>query len=107
MKTVILAGGMGSRLAEETRLRPKPMVEIGGKPMLLPARHWLNLGLLIAAIWFGREFVIRRADRLLFGTDYPAPGQQVPQFSLYKELDLPKEVQENVFRGNARKLLSL
>ena len=34
MKTVILAGGMGSRLAEETRLRPKPMVEIGGKPML-------------------------------------------------------------------------
>ena len=30
---------------------------IGGKPLLLPARHWLNLGLLIAAIWFGREFV--------------------------------------------------
>jgi proton-translocating NAD(P)+ transhydrogenase subunit beta len=31
--------------------------KIGGSPMLLPARHWLNLGLLIAAIWFGREFV--------------------------------------------------
>ena len=30
---------------------------IGGSPMLLPARHWLNLGLLLAAIWFGREFV--------------------------------------------------
>ncbi len=30
---------------------------IGGKPMLLPARHWLNLGLLIAAIWFGIQFV--------------------------------------------------
>jgi NAD(P) transhydrogenase subunit beta len=30
---------------------------IGGKPMLLPARHWLNLGLLIAAIWFGVQFV--------------------------------------------------
>ncbi len=30
---------------------------IGGKPMLLPARHWLNLGLLIASIWFGIEFV--------------------------------------------------
>jgi glucose-1-phosphate cytidylyltransferase len=34
MKTVILAGGLGSRLAEETVLRPKPMVEIGGKPIL-------------------------------------------------------------------------
>jgi len=31
--------------------------KIGGKPMLLPARHWLNLGLLIAAIWFGRDFI--------------------------------------------------
>ncbi len=34
MKVVILAGGMGSRLSEETELKPKPMVEIGGKPIL-------------------------------------------------------------------------
>lgn len=34
MKAVILAGGLGSRLSEETDLRPKPMVEIGGKPIL-------------------------------------------------------------------------
>jgi glucose-1-phosphate cytidylyltransferase len=34
MKAVILAGGLGSRLSEETSLRPKPMVEIGGKPIL-------------------------------------------------------------------------
>jgi glucose-1-phosphate cytidylyltransferase len=34
MKAVILAGGMGSRLSEETQLRPKPMVDIGGRPIL-------------------------------------------------------------------------
>src|SRR6478752_4112917 len=34
MKAVILAGGLGSRLAEETETRPKPMIEIGGKPIL-------------------------------------------------------------------------
>ena len=40
MKVVILAGGFGSRLAEETVVRPKPMVEIGGKPILW---HIMNI----------------------------------------------------------------
>jgi len=34
---------------------------IGGKPLTLPGRHWFNLGLLLAAIWFGREFVLQSA----------------------------------------------
>ena len=34
MKTIILCGGLGTRLSEETVLKPKPMVEIGNKPIL-------------------------------------------------------------------------
>ena len=34
MKVVILAGGLGTRISEESNLRPKPMIEIGGKPIL-------------------------------------------------------------------------
>jgi NDP-sugar pyrophosphorylase family protein len=34
MKAVILAGGLGTRISEETSVRPKPMIEIGGKPIL-------------------------------------------------------------------------
>ena len=40
MKTIILAGGLGSRLSEETVLRPKPMVEVGGRPILW---HIMNI----------------------------------------------------------------
>jgi len=47
MKAVILAGGLGTRISEETHLKPKPMIEIGGKPILwhlmkLYAAHDIN-----------------------------------------------------------------
>lgn len=56
---------------------------------------------------FGREFLIRRADRVMFGTDFLSPGQEVPQLTLFRTLDLPAEVQAKVFRDTARKLLGL
>lgn len=51
MKVVILAGGLGTRLSEETGLRPKPMVEIGGRPILW---HIMK----IYSHWGFNEFVV-------------------------------------------------
>jgi glucose-1-phosphate cytidylyltransferase len=46
MKVAILAGGFGSRLAEETEVKPKPMVEIGGRPILWHImKHYAHYGL--------------------------------------------------------------
>ena len=51
MKVVILCGGLGTRLAEETEVRPKPMVEIGGRPILWHImKHYSHFGF--------KEFVI-------------------------------------------------
>jgi len=45
MKVAILAGGMGTRLAEETEVKPKPMVEIGGRPILWHImKHYSHFG---------------------------------------------------------------
>src|SRR5215467_7825519 len=63
MRTVILAGGMGTRLAEETAIRPKPMVEIGGRPMLW---HIMNI---YAAYGF-KEFVVALGHQAEFIKSY-------------------------------------
>jgi glucose-1-phosphate cytidylyltransferase len=56
MKIAILAGGAGTRLAEETDVKPKPMVEIGGKPILWHImQHYAQHGL--------RDFVIALGHR--------------------------------------------
>ena len=49
MKVAILAGGYGSRLAEETEIKPKPMVEIGGIPILWHImKHYDHYGFKVA-----------------------------------------------------------
>jgi predicted TIM-barrel fold metal-dependent hydrolase len=58
---------------------------------------------------FAREFLVRRQDRIMFGTDFLAPKQDVPQFELFEQKlqGLPQDVKVKVFRDNARKLLGL
>lgn len=76
MKTVILAGGLGTRLAEETAVRPKPMVEIGGLPILfhvmsIYAHHGFK-DFLVAAGYKGEtikeyfhHYFLRNSDTLI------------------------------------------
>ncbi|HVU87610.1 MAG TPA: amidohydrolase family protein, partial [Pirellulales bacterium] len=56
---------------------------------------------------FGREFLVRRQDRLMFGTDFLAPGQDVPQLELFAHIDLPGDAAAKIFRDNARRILRL
>jgi glucose-1-phosphate cytidylyltransferase len=63
MKVLLLAGGLGTRLSEETDVRPKPMVEIGGKPILW---HIMNL---YAHHGF-REFVVLLGYKSYFIKEY-------------------------------------
>jgi predicted TIM-barrel fold metal-dependent hydrolase len=57
---------------------------------------------------FGREFLIRRKSRVMFGTDYLQPGQEVPQFELFAtQLKLPPEVHRQIARENALRLVGI
>lgn len=58
---------------------------------------------------FGREFLLRRADRLLFGTDYydPANQREFAQFDLFQQIRVPANIEEAICRKNAERLLRL
>ena len=62
MKVAILAGGFGSRLAEETEVKPKPMVEIGGKPILwhiMMHYHHYGFDEFVIALGYKGEYIKR------------------------------------------------
>src|SRR5579871_5744496 len=62
MKVVILAGGRGTRLAEETEIKPKPMVEIGGRPILWHImKHYAHHGMneFLVALGYRGEYIKR------------------------------------------------
>jgi len=61
MKAIILAGGLGTRISEESHLRPKPMIEIGGKPILWHImKIYSHYGLRDFVIWLGdRGYVVK------------------------------------------------
>ncbi len=74
MKVIILAGGHGTRLAEETAVRPKPMVDIGGRPMLW---HIMNIyashgfkDFIVACGYKGEMIKQYFADFLIQNNDY-------------------------------------
>ena len=73
MKVVILAGGLGTRISEESHLKPKPMIEIGGKPILWHImKYYSEFGFHEFIICLGyKQYVVKEffADYFLHTSD--------------------------------------
>lgn len=84
MKAVILAGGFGTRLSEATNLIPKPMVEIGGKPILWHImKTYSHYGINDFVICCGYKQYMWRANlcaTFLGNLVYPTPASKMLHF---------------------------
>jgi len=87
MKVVILCGGMGSRLKEETDIRPKPMVEIGEYPILLHImKHYAHYGFkeFILALGYKSEYIKQYFMELQYRThDFTVTTGSKPSFEIH------------------------
>jgi glucose-1-phosphate cytidylyltransferase len=88
MKVVILAGGRGSRLSEETDIKPKPMVEVGGRPLLWHImQHYSHHGFNEFVIALGyRGDVIKR-----YIVDCCRPKQRPHHPAAQRRRDAPRD----------------
>jgi glucose-1-phosphate cytidylyltransferase len=84
MKAVILAGGLGTRMREETEYRPKPMVEIGGKPILWHImRNLANYGItdFVIASGYKNEVINRYFSDSVDWVEAASPGSDAVSFT--------------------------
>src|SRR5262249_39518241 len=84
MKVGILAGGVGSRLSEETTVKPKPMVEIGGRPILWHIMQYY-------ATYGFNEFVIALGYK----------GEQIKRY-MADYCSLASDIRVNLAEGNVK-----
>ena len=70
MKVVILAGGLGTRISEESHLKPKPMIEIGGQPILWHImKYYSEFGFHEFVICLGyKQYVVKNILQIIFFT---------------------------------------
>lgn len=92
VKVVLLAGGLGTRLSEETDLKPKPMVEIGGKPILWHImKHFSHYGLTEFVIALGyKGDVVKR-----YFLDYRALSGSISVSLATGEVHMPEQIVED------------
>ncbi len=96
MKAVILAGGLGTRISEESHLRPKPMIEIGGKPILwhimkLYSSHGINEFIICAGY---KQHIIKEffADYYLHCSDVTFDFQKGGEMTVHSNISEPWKV---------------